>query len=234
MNIKFLMVDLPLTKRSSPTFQVSLAQQLLSTNSDLFCCFDFSENDYTAFYNLFDQAGFDRFAAVDSGGYGLLVLARTQLLGQKIVEMHPPHPHLLHLRLDKLDLIFLKILALSQTKNKNLDFQNRRAQFGQALAYVDSLASEELVITGNFNHGVINRQYAGKPRQFYNYQIIENELKKRSILLAPLTGSSYSYSYRGCPLTLEHIGARNVTIQNPAYANMGIGKHSALIATVRK
>ena len=113
-------------------------------------------------------------------------------------------PHFLHVRLNvkddngenkKINLIIFRILVSNQSED---DFKSRKKQFDKVMKYIDDLdGKENLILTGDWNHGVINDSgiyRKDSPRYFYNYQYIEKALEQRGITLVSIDGYSYKVS----------------------------------------
>lgn len=162
---------------------------------------------------------------------------------QKIASMESPH--MLHVRIqfgegekDYLHLIAFRILVSNSSIS---DFQDRKIQFEKVMAYIDSLQDKRnLIITGDWNHGVISQRgiYPPNcPRYYFNYHYILQMLQEREILLTPISG----FSYRGY-MKIDHMAvSEDIVVLEAQYADLfenfpqeiGIPDHKSIIAKLQ-
>lgn len=159
-------------------------------------------------------------------------------------------PHFLHVRITgtddngenkKINLIIFRILVSDQSIS---DYQYRRQQFDTVMEYIDDLDDkEDLILTGDWNHGVINESGIYRKtcsRYYYNYQYIEEELKQRNLTIVPIFGYSYEVS-DNFYLKIDHIAASEPITEGVVHAyyddlfkdecrQIGIPDHSCIYA----
>lgn len=181
--------------------------------------------------------GYTAYTALDKGR-GILCEINSKFKVEKMAESFAPH--MLHLRIyitqkEFIDLITIRILV---SDGSHSDYKSRREQWKNILSYISKLDSSHIVLTGDFNHGVINssNNYLSKPREHYNYQIVLNDLKQKNISLFPING----YSYHGY-MKIDHIatGAKAI-VESAEYKDLfegekneiGIPDHSCIVATI--
>ena len=192
------------------------------------------------YLKIFEESGYTAYTASDNKGRGILCEINSKFKVEKIAESFAPH--MLHLRIyitqkEFIDLITIRILV---SDGSHSDYKNRREQWKNILSYISKLDSSHIVLTGDFNHGVINssNNYCSKPREHYNYQLILNDLKQKNISLFPING----YSYHGY-MKIDHIatGAKAIIVESAEYKalfeeeeknEIGIPDHSCIVATI--
>lgn len=193
--------------------------------------------DYHKYLKLFEESGYTPYTALDNKGRGILCEINSKFKVEKIAEFYAPH--MLRLRIyitqkEFIDLITIRILVSDGSLS---DFKSRSEQWKHILSYVSKLDdSSHIVLTGDFNHGVISNNYCSKPREHYNYQIVLNDLKQKNISLFPIKG----YSYHGY-MKIDHIatGAKAI-VESAEYKalfegeknEIGIPDHSCIVATI--
>lgn len=211
-----------------------VVDEQLEKNADIYSNVEFMECRNEEYLDAFTQAGYVCYPAVfGPHKRGILCAARKEYEVEEIYRMEAPH--FLHLRLHKagehLDLVVIRLLVAG---GNDEDFQNRFLQWTRVMEYIKSLKdTSHLVVTGDFNHGVISDTYKGRPRQHYNYQMVVRDLKSVGVDLAAIDG----YSYKDF-LKIDHIASGSgVKILNAAYEDpfapgggIGIPDHKLLVA----
>ena len=187
----------------------------------------------------FIDAGYNSFVSLDSNGRGILCEVKGEYSVEKISEFSDPH--MLHLRIKKdnesIELITVRLLVAGGNIE---DFKDRRRQWNKVLNYIETIEDKEhLVITGDFNHGVISedvRCYRFKPREHFNYQMVLSDLKRKGIELFHMEGTSY----RGY-MKIDHIATGDkIKVTTATYEDVfgitdqiGIPDHSCIVASVK-
>lgn len=212
--------------------------QLTLDDTDIFTHVEFMGCDNRDYLKAFEDAGYNSFVSLDAEGRGILSEIKKKYNVQKVGEMS--EPHMLHLRVEKgnnyIDLITLRILVAN---GDDADFKDRNRQWQKVLSYIERLSDKcHLILTGNFNHGVINNDvsaYHFRPRQYFNYQMVVHDLKKKNITLYPMEG----YSYQGY-MKIDHIAmGENIVVDTAVYEDMfkgkegiGIPDHNCIVASI--
>lgn len=226
-------------KKEDYTLGKFIAERQMSiAGTDIFTNVEFMDCDNAEYLQVFKQAGYHSDWSLDAHGRGILCEIKSTYEVTKIGEMS--EPHMLHLRIQKdqevLDLITLRILVAG---GGDADFQDRNRQWNKVLKYIESLPdTSHLILTGDFNHGVISDSmsaYHCRPRQYFNYQMITDDLKHIDIKLHPIEGCSFQGYLR-----IDHIATgKRITVENAVYKElfdttktMGIGipDHSSIVA----
>ena len=149
-------------------------------------------------------------------------------------------PHFMHVRIgngkgQSLNLIVCRMLVSSGGME---DYQDRHVQWLRVMDYLDSQKDlENIVVTGDWNHGVIaeKENYVGNAREFFNYQMIEEELRGRGIAIVPIQG----FSFMGY-MKIDHLAiSQGIRAEEARYAELfpkirrvGIPDHRAIVATL--
>ena len=244
MNIKIVETSLNLRiergkQKEDYTLSSAIAEKQLAIddNVDIYCNVEFMECNNSEYMETFSDAGYRSFTSLDAKGRGILCEIKEKYSVKEITTM--ADPHMLHLRVedgnDYIDLITVRILVVGGGDD---DFQDRRRQWERVLGYIDSLPNDaHIVLIGDLNHGVICHNfegYEGKPRRFFNYQMVVNDLDKRGIVLYPIKGKSF-LKY----LKIDHIAARGAVIDSAAYTDIfettgviGVPDHSCILASL--
>ncbi len=146
----------------------------------------------------------------------------------------------MHLRVKKgneyIDLITVRLLVAG---GNDADFKDRNKQWIKVFSYIENLANKShLVLTGDFNHGVISNDINGyrNRRQYFNYQIVVKDLKNKNIILYPIEGNSY----RGY-MKIDHISTgEKIAVETAVYDDVfgnteiiGIPDHSCIVANIK-
>ena len=213
-------------------------KQLSFTGTDIYTNVEFMDCQNKEYLNEFKRHGYNEFYSLDKRGRGILCEVKNSYTVKKIHKMDDPH--LLHLRIEQdgefIDLITVRILV---AEGDVKDYKDRREQWHRVLDYIASLRdTSHILLTGDFNNGVIDdiTNYKNQPREYFNFQIIENDLKANNIALYPMDG----YSYQGY-MKIDHIAAGGkVRIKHAKYDDpfekmqekIGIPDHRCIIAEI--
>ena len=218
----------------------NIAKKRLSmTDTDIYTNVEFMDCDNYDYFKMFEDSGYKSYTSLDEKGRGILCEIKKEYTVSKIGEM--AEPHMLHLRVEKgneyIDLITVRLLVAG---GNDADFKDRNRQWNKVLSYIENLSDKShLVLTGDFNHGVISNDingYRNRPRQYFNYQMVVRDLKNKNIILYPMEG----YSYRGY-MKIDHIATgKKILVENAVYDDIfsnteiiGIPDHSCIIANIK-
>lgn len=214
-------------------------RQLSFSETDVYTNVEFMDCDNSDYLKTFADCGYNSFTSLDAKGRGILCEIKKEYAVKKIGEM--TEPHMLHLRIEKgseyIDLITVRLLVAG---GNDADFKDRNRQWNKVLGYIENLSDKShLVLTGDFNHGVISNDingYRNRPRQYFNYQMIVKDLKNKNIILYPMEGNSY----RGY-MKIDHIATGEkivveTAVYNDVFSNaeiIGIPDHSCIVANIK-
>lgn len=214
-------------------------RQLSFSDTDVYTNVEFMDCDNSDYLKTFADCGYNSFTSSDAKGRGILCEIKKEYAVKKIGEM--TEPHMLHLRIEKgteyIDLITVRLLVAG---GNDADFKDRNRQWNKVLGYIENLSDKShLVLTGDFNHGVISNDingYRNRPRQYFNYQMIVKDLKNKNIILYPMEGNSY----RGY-MKIDHIATGEkivveTAVYNDVFSNteiIGIPDHSCIVANIK-
>lgn len=214
-------------------------KQLAFLDTDIYTNVEFMDCNNVDYLQSFEKAGYNSYISLDCKGRGILCEIKNCYEVEKIGEMS--EPHMLHLRIknaiDFIDLVTVRILVAG---GNDADFKDRKKQWYKVLNYIENLSDKShLVLTGDFNHGVINNDikgYSFKPRQYFNYQMIVSDLASKNVTLYPMEGSSY----RGY-MKIDHIATgERISVETAVYEDVfgnteiiGIPDHSCIVANIK-
>ena len=214
-------------------------RQLSFSDTDVYTNVEFMDCDNSDYLKTFADCGYNSFTSLDAKGRGILCEIKKEYAVKKIGEM--TEPHMLHLRIEKgteyIDLITVRLLVAG---GNDADFKDRNRQWNKVLGYIENLSDKShLVLTGDFNHGVISNDingYRNRPRQYFNYQIIVKDLKNKNIILYPMEGNSYC-GY----MKIDHIATGEkivveTAVYNDVFSNteiIEIPDHSCIVANIK-
>lgn len=214
-------------------------KQLSIADTDIYTNVEFMDCDNSDYLKTFADSGYNGFTSLDEKGRGILCEIKKEYVVKKICEM--TEPHMLHLRVEKgdeyIDLITVRLLVAG---GNDADFKDRKKQWDRVLSYIENLSDKSrLVLTGDFNHGVISNDingYRNRPRQYFNYQMVVNDLKNKNIILYPMEGNSY----RGY-MKIDHIATgEKILVEAAVYDDVfgnteiiGIPDHSCIVANIK-
>lgn len=179
-------------QRSDYCLPKRVAEEQLSLGAEVYCNVEYMECDDTEYMNLFEQAGYVAYKALDANHRGILCMCKKDYAVESVRMFSDPH--MLHLALTKdgktVEIIVVRILVANGGDD---DYRDRRVQWDRVIDYISSIRkrSENLVVVGDFNHGVISEKYSYKPRHFFNFQIVNESLEKLGMKLVAISGTSY-------------------------------------------
>ena len=189
---------------------------------------------------MFEDSGYNSFVSLDAKGRVSLCEIKKEYAVKIIGEM--TEPHMLHLRVEKgneyIDLITVRLLV---SGGNDADFKDRNKQWNKVLNYIEALSDKSyIVLTGDFNHGVISNDingYRHRPRQYFNYQMVVKDLENKNISLYPMEGNSY----RGY-MKIDHIATgEKILIEKAVYNDVfgnteiiGIPDHSCIVVNIKR
>ena len=168
-----------------------VAEEQLSLGAEVYCNVEYMECCDAEYMVLFEQAGYIAYKALDSKHLGILCMVKDYAV--ESVGMFSD-PNMLHLALTKdgktVQIIVVRILVANGGDD---DYRDRRVQWDRVIDYISSIRkkSKNVVVVGDFNHGVISENYSGKPRRFFNFQIVNESLAKCGMKPADISGTSY-------------------------------------------
>lgn len=239
MDLKILETSLNLRreKKNKPYIlskNVAEKQLSISSDIDIFANVEFMDCINNEYLDTFEKSGYKGYTCLDANGRGILCEIKNKYDVIKIFEMDDPHFMHLHIKELNLELIIVRILV---SGSDNADFQDRQKQWKRVIKYINNLNDKSRVlITGDFNHGVIANNYKNRPRQYFNYQMIVNDLLKEEIRFFPIDG----FSYKGY-MKIDHIASgKEITIKEAEYKELypeiddviGIPDHKCILANV--
>lgn len=218
-----------------------VAKTQLRFSPDIICNYEDMEGCFCDRYNELLDADYIRIAATDDQQRrGVSCWVKRCYSAEKVYSMS--YPHFMHVRITTGDGVEVNslILRILVSDSGIADFKDRYVQLRKALHYIDSLKEKKnFLFVGDWNHGVIGEisSYLGKPRQYYNYQMIEKLLADRRIEMVSLPG----YSYKGY-MAIDHLAVSSgVTVENARYedvfgtdvSEIGRPDHSYIVAELR-
>lgn len=221
--------------RMDYTLSKEVADKQLALMADVYCNVEFMDCNNGDYFKAFKDAGYNIYTAVDEPRHrGVMYAVKKEYVVEEICSMQDPH--MFHIRVSKedeaVDLITLRVLVAGCN---DADFIDRKEQWDRVMAYIDELdSSRNLVLTGDWNHGVIAEFYTEEhARRFFNYQMIVEMLKEKNIELFEIDGMSY----RGY-MKIDHIASRgDIKVVNAVYrevfkekSSIGVPDHKLIVA----
>ena len=215
-----------------------VAEEQLKLGADVYCNVEYMECNDAEYMEAFDIAGYGPYKGLDTlNQRGIMCMVRKEY-PVSVINMFED-PHMLHIQVEKegktIDIVTVRILI---SGSNDADYINRKTQWDKILDYIDSIENKEnLCITGDFNHGVINESYrSDQARRFFNYQMILESLEEKDIKVAPIDGMSY----RGY-MKIDHLCTSNkLMVLEAEYLDVfgehriiGVPDHSLIVARVR-
>lgn len=216
-----------------------VAEKQLSLEADVYCNVEYMECQDNAYITDFKEAGYNIYTAVDEPRHrGVLYAVKKEWEVEKIASMQDPHMFHIRIRKEKdyMDLITLRLLVAG---GNDADFINRKQQWDKVMKYIDELKLDEkehLVLTGDWNHGVIAEFYLKhQARRFFNYQMIVKSLQEKNMEIFNIEGMSF----RGF-MKIDHIaGSKCVKTLDIEYCDLfpqrfeiGIPDHKMIVANL--
>ena len=212
-----------------------IAEEQLKLEADIYCNVEYMECENAEYMKLFEKAGYSSYVGLDINRRGIMCMVRKEYLVKIIKTLDDPHMMHIQIKMENrtVDIITVRILI---SNSDETDYIDRRDQWVKILDYIDSVENKEyLIITGDFNHGVISKIYKdNQPRRFFNYQMIEESLKKRNIGVASIKGMSYK-NY----MKIDHFCmSRKIRVEEAKYVDLfcehkiGVPDHKLIAACV--
>ena len=214
-----------------------VAEEQLKLDADVYCNVEYMECKDEKYMEAFEKAGYTAYKALDTyNNRGILYMVRN---GYSVKVIHIfEKPHMMHIQLEKAGTIFnLITVRILIAGSDDTDFSGRKEQLDNLLEYSDSLENKDnLCITGDFNHGVISKEYQDdQARRFYNYQMLVEGLSEKGITLADIEGMSYK-GY----MKIDHLGTtEDLKVLETEYLDVfgehriiGIPDHSMIVAMI--
>lgn len=214
-----------------------VAEEQLKLGADVYCNVEYMECNDAKYMESFDIAGYVPYKGLDTlNQRGIMCMVRKEY-PVRVINMFE-NPHMLHIQVEKegktIDIVTVRILI---SGSNDEDYIDRKAQWDKILDYLDSIENKEnLCITGDFNHGVINERYRkDQARRFFNYQMFVESLEKKDIKVAPIDGMSY----RGY-MKIDHLCTSDkLRVLDAEYLDVfgehriiGVPDHSLIVARV--
>lgn len=221
--------------RMDYTLSQEVAEKQLLLGADVYANVEFMECDNAAYIATFKEAGYNIYTAVDEPRHrGILYAVKQEYEVKEISSMQDPH--MFHIRIrkgkDYMDMITLRLLVAGSNDD---DFIDRAQQWGKVMQYIDDLKDKEhLVLTGDWNHGVIAEFYLKhQARRFFNYQMIVKSLQEKNMEIFNIE----AMSFRGF-MKIDHIaGSKCAKVLDAEYRDLfpqqygiGIPDHKMIVA----
>lgn len=174
------------------TLENQVARTLCSIpNVDIYAMVEYMKCQDDAFLQEFEKQGYTAITMLDKRQRGILIEIKNEYIASKIHEL--TFPHFLHLKLkiedQEIDFIAMRILVGGYLND--LEFQKRKEQFIEALNYIKTLNTNQVIIVGDFNNALIRENYRKYVQKHYNYQWIVQEFAKNALTLIPIDGYSH-------------------------------------------
>lgn len=218
-----------------------VAHSQLKFSPDFICNCEDMEGCISEEYDKVLGDNYVRIAATDDHqGRGVSCWVKRCYSVEKVFSMSAPH--FMHVRITndagiKVNLLIFRILV---SDSSIPDFKDRYSQWQKTMHYVDSLTDKNIVMVGDWNHGVIAESinsYRGKSRQYFNYQMIKKSLSHRNIQMVNIPG----YSFKGF-MKIDHLAVTStVAAENARYedvygtdiSEVGTPDHSFIVSELR-
>lgn len=248
-----LEANLNLRKTGFPTLDAQIAEAQLKYQPDIIADVEDREScNRKGYDDVLQRAGYQRISATDhQDRRGVSCWLKGELRGEKVFEM-TDDPHFMHVRVTSqegayIDLMILRVLVRG-IHEEILDFRERAEAWRKIETYIDKLDDHShIVLTGDFNHGVPCEDpayYAGKPRQYYNYQQVCQSMQERALTVAHIPGYSKEGSdgYEGYSIdhlvTGQAVGVETAAYQDPFEGpqrarRQGVPDHAMIVATLK-
>lgn len=214
-----------------------VAKKQLKLEADVYCNVEYMECQDKKYMEAFENAGYTAYKALDSyNKRGIMYMVKNEY-PVSVINMFE-EPHMMHIQVDKEGAIFnLITVRILISGSDDADYLSRKAQWDKVLNYIESLENKDnLCITGDFNHGVISKEYKeDQARRFFNYQMVVDSLREKNISLASIDGMSYK-GY----MKIDHLGtSENLKVLEAEYLDVfgehriiGVPDHSMIVARV--
>lgn len=232
-------------------------EELVKTDADIVCLTEFvkSEN-YHEFIDELISLGYETFTdprTTDYSRNNTILLAIKSAYAVEtdafVICNDDNNPNFLHVmsRIDGNNHHFIGTrIKIGGEKNLDDDFKNRRIQLNRLVDEIRKIKGEPVVVLGDFNNGWFTDSqnkdsYSGKPRQFYSYPLLVEEMKSINFQAnTPKTDCSWGNGFKlDHAFTNDLVEVKNVVYswkfeQNPEYKknNVGYPDHAMLITEI--
>lgn len=240
--------NLNLQKSGFPTLGAKIAEAQLEYQPDIIANVEDRESCSRKGYDdVLKKAEYQRASAIDRDQRGVSCWVKGGLRAEKIFEMEDPH--FMHIRVVSqeeayVDLMILRVLV-RRINEEIRDFKERAQAWERVVTYIDTIEDlSHIVLIGDFNHGVPCEDpawYVGKPRQYYNYQMVTESLQERALAIAHIPGYSKEGADGHKGYSVDHLATgTQVSVENAVFHDpfegpqktrkQGIPDHAMIVA----
>lgn len=232
-----------------------VAEELLRTNPDIVCLTEFVKGEnYHDFVDKLNNLGYETFndpRTIEYSGNEILIAIKSEYAVETetfVICNDDNNPNFLHVvsKINDENYHFIGARIKIGGNDLNEDFINRRTQLQSLMSEISKIEDEPVVVLGDFNNGWFTDSqnkdsYSGKPRQFYSYPLLVEEMKSINFKAnTPEIDCSWGYGFKlDHAFTNNFVDVKNVSYswdfeQNPAYKKKTVGypDHAMLLVTL--
>lgn len=232
-----------------------VAEELLKTNASVVCLTEFVKGEnYHDFIDELSTFGYEVFTdprTTDYSGNEILLAIKSEYAVETdafVICNDDNNPNFLHVvsKINDENYHFIGTRIKIGGNDLNEDFINRRTQLQSLMSEISKIEGEPVVVLGDFNNGWFTDKdnkdsYSGKPRQFYSYPLLAEEMASISFQAnTPRNDCSWGYGFKlDHAFTNDLVEVKNVAYswdfeQNPAYKKKTVGypDHAMLLVTL--
>lgn len=230
-------------------------EELVRTNADVVCLTEFVKGEnYHNFIDELNAFGYEIFTDSRTTKYSmneiLIAIKREYAVETDtfIICNDDNNPNFLHVvsKINNRKYHFIGTRIKVGGTDLNEDFLNRRMQLQSLMNEISNIEDEPSVVLGDFNNGWFTENdskdsYLGKPRQFYSYPLLVEEMKSINFQAnTPRNNCSWGYGFKlDHAFTNNLVEVKNVEYdwefeQHPAYKKKAVDypDHAMLLVTL--
>lgn len=230
-----------------------VTEELVKTKADVVCLTEFVKGEnYHDFIDELTSLGYETFTdprTTEHSGNEILIAIKNEYAvktSTSVICNDDNNPNFLHVvsRIDDNNYHFIGTRIKVGGENLNHDFKNRRTQLESLAKEISKIEGEPSLVLGDFNNGWYTdtdnkNSYSGKPRQFYSYPILVQEMGNINYqVYTPNEGYSWANGFK-----LDHCLSnvrKNIQVEycwdfkkNRNYMNkIGYPDHAMLIVEI--
>ena len=212
-----------------------VVDELRKINADVICLTEFVKgNNYTTFIDELNTLGYEVFTDPRTTEYVgneiLIAIKKEYAIETDVFTIcnNNNNPNFLHVvsKINGQNHHFIGTRIKVGGKDINTDFINRKTQLCSLMNEIRKIEDEPSILLGDFNNGWYTENdkkdsYAGKPRQFYSYPLVVEEME--SIGYQVDTPKNFSW---GNGFKLDHVFTNKLVEVNSTLYDWDFKKHS--------
>lgn len=252
MNLKIIEWNVNMRSKKGLIIPSLIVAEIEKLNADVVCLTEYVRGiNHTDFITSLKYCGYETFLrpmTEQTGGNEILLALKSEIVNDPEVFILPSgkdSPDFLHVSTligsHRFHIVGVRV-RIGGEEELDKDFQSRRVQIQTLVENLQNIEDEKMIIVGDFNNGFYSKgddrnSYPNKPRQYYNYPLLSDDMRKAGFdAHTPTEGFSWGKCFR-----LDHLFAKQCAIKSVKYSwnfkhnsqfknGVGYPDHAMLIA----